>query len=103
MGNNPARAVLVLLVLAMVPLLMAITINFPADAGAPAVEVELDTPVEVPSAELGGEDFEVILDTGVEVVGFGSKISALAVTATPESGPREAPDQPAAGASDSQG
>ena len=90
------------LIVAMVPLLMAIAINFPAQAGAPASEVDVEpapeapppqTEVpgvdlavldEVPPATTGGPDYAVIIDTGVDVVGYESSISALAVVAIPE-------------------
>ncbi|MBT8163942.1 MAG: hypothetical protein KJP22_10980 [Acidimicrobiia bacterium] len=101
-GSNSARRTLVVLVVAMVPLLMAITINFPAQAGAPATEVDVElVPVapppqtEAPAVDLDvadevtpttteGPDYRVILDTGVDVVGYESSISALALVAIPE-------------------
>jgi hypothetical protein len=83
--------------MAIVPLIMATTINFPAAAGAPAVEVDQEPLTEVPRTEAGGEDYEVTLDTGVEVIGYGLKISALTVTATPETDLTQDPAQPDAG------
>lgn len=102
-GSNSARRTLVVLIVAMVPLLMAIAVNFPAQAGSPATEVDVEPApgapapeTEVPSVEPGvldevlpaategGPDYAVIIDTGVDVVGHESSISALAVVAIPE-------------------
>jgi hypothetical protein len=92
-----SRTVLVVGVLALVPLLLAITIGFPARASAPAVEVDDARQTEVISPEAPADDtggapavaplrpepgFEVILDTGVMDAGTETKISALAITAT---------------------
>lgn len=115
-GTISAPRPLVLLILAMVPLLMAIAINFPAQAGAPATEVDVnpspeapppetdvtlppDLPDEVLPGATDGPAYAVILDTGVEVVGYESggaevvgyesSISALAVVAIPESDPAQ--------------
>lgn len=117
-GTISAPRPLVLLILAIVPLLMAIAINFPAQAGAPATEVDvdvnvspeapppetdvtlpLDLPDEVLPGAIDGPAYAVILDTGVEVVGYESggaevvgyesSISALAVVAIPESDPAQ--------------
>ena len=116
-GSNSVRRALVVLVMAMVPLLMAIAVNFPAQAGAPAAEVDVEpVPVapppqtKVPAVDLDvadevlpraadGPGYAVILDTGVETVGYESggaevvghesSISALAVVAIPETDPAQ--------------
>jgi hypothetical protein len=84
-GTNPARAGLVLLIMAMVPLLLAITINLPANAGTVVVEEGPTPSIEAPPIDTAGQGYEVILNTGVEVVGNDSSISALAIVATPDS------------------
>ncbi|MBT8212790.1 MAG: hypothetical protein HKN80_09865 [Acidimicrobiia bacterium] len=83
-GNTSAHTILTLLILALVPLLLAMTINFPANAGAP--EMSDLPPVEevLPAVEAPADEFEVILDTGSVQVGVGTQISAIAITATPE-------------------
>jgi hypothetical protein len=83
-GIASARNILTLFILALVPLLLAITINFPAKAGAP--EIGDSPPVEevLPTVEIPGDEFDVILDTGTVTVGYESKISAIAITATPD-------------------
>ena len=100
MGTNPARAGLTFLILAIVPLLMAIVINFPADAGSLSVEVGPTPTVELPPAdtadqptpaETDGAEYEVILDTGIEVVGYESSISAIAIVATEPTDSAQAP------------
>jgi len=78
-GIASARNILTLFILALVPLLLAITINFPAKARAP--ENADSPPVE---EVLPGDGFDVILDTGTVTVGYESKISAIAITATPD-------------------
>jgi hypothetical protein len=101
-GSNSARRTLVVLIVAVVPLLMAIAVNFPALAGAPATEVDVEPAPEAPAPQTeapsvdpgvldevsppttGGPDYAVIIDTGVDVVGYESSISALAVVAIPE-------------------
>lgn len=84
MGTKEARPGLTLLVLAFFPLLMAVIVNIPADAGTLPVAVVPAPIVQVTPAQPDGLDYEVIIDTGVEFVGFGSSISALAIVATPD-------------------
>lgn len=78
MGNTSARSLFTLLILAAIPLLLAITINSPAKARVP--EMGDVPPAEV--AEISDPEFEVTLDTGSIVVGYESRISAIAITAT---------------------
>ena len=84
MGTKEARPGLTLLVLALLPLLMAVIVNIPADAGTLSVDVVPAPIVQVTPAQPDGLDYEVILDTGIEFVGFESSISALAVVAIPD-------------------
>lgn len=84
MGTKEARPGLTLLVLAILPLIMAVLVNIPADAGTLPVQVVPAPIVQLTPAQPDGLDYEVILDTGVEFVGFESSISALAIVATPD-------------------
>lgn len=93
MGTKKARPGLTLLVLAFFPLLMAVLVDIPADAGILSVEVVPAPIVQVTPAEPDGLEYDVILDTGVEFVGFESSISALAIVATPDT---ESTQDPAA-------
>ncbi len=85
-GVPSARTRLTLTILALVPLLLAIVINFPANAGGPEMSDVSPVEVVVPAAEISdsSDEFDVILDTGTVVVGYESRISAIAITATPE-------------------
>lgn len=83
-GMLSARNLLTLFILTFVPLLLAITIKSPARAGAPEVG-NVSRALEVhPSVEIPGDEFEVILATGAITVGYDFKISAIAITATPD-------------------
>ena len=74
------RAVWTVLVIALIPVLMAITILIPADADTPAVPDRVG--VTAPDA-----DYEVVVDTGTVVVMNASVISAISVTSkTPADG-----------------
>ena len=71
--------------MALIPLVMAATILFPADADAPSRE---ETPaVMIPAPGPAGADYEVTIDTGMVVVLSGSVISAKTVTATSTTAP----------------
>lgn len=83
-GTTSARSVLTLFILALVPLLLAITINFPAGARAPEIGDKPQVEEVLPTVEIPVDGFEVILDTGVLTVGYESRISAVAITATPD-------------------
>jgi hypothetical protein len=83
-GNDSARTKLTLIILALVPLLLAITINFPAKAGTPEKSDVGQLEVVAPVAEGPDAEFEVVVDTGSIVVGYESRISAIAITATPD-------------------
>ena len=83
-GNTSARTLLTLIILALVPLLLAITINFPAKARAPEMSDVPPAEVGLPAVEIPDGEFELILDTGSITVGYESKISAIAITATPD-------------------
>ena len=91
METNHSRRWLVFLVVAIVPLLMAIAINIPADAGTVSVEVGRTPSVELLPSDAERLDYEVILDTGIEVVGYESSISAIAIVATEPVGRAQAP------------
>lgn len=80
-GTTSARTYLTLIIMALVPLLLAITVNFPAKAGAPEIS-EVPPAVVIEPADLSDEEFDVILDTGTVVVGYESGISAIAITTT---------------------
>jgi hypothetical protein len=67
--------------MALVPLLLAIIINFPAKARVPEMGDVPQVEVVLPDTETPGDDFEVVLDTGSVVAGYESKISAIAITA----------------------
>ena len=87
-GRIPVRTFVTLFVLAVIPLLMAITILFPANAGGPAMEVEdggrtPDTFTETETPDVV-EGFEVVRYTGEIVTGHESKMSAIVVRATSE-------------------
>lgn len=74
--------------MALIPLLMAATILFPADAEAPSEEGPETPAVTTPAPEpADGDEFDVTIDTGTVVVLSGSVISAKTVTATTTSVP----------------
>jgi hypothetical protein len=83
-GIPSARTLLTLFILASVPLLLAIIINFPAKARVPEVGDVPQVEVILPAGEITESAFEVILDTGPVVAGHESKISAIALTAKPD-------------------
>ena len=84
--GHPTRPFRAIAIAALVPLLLAVVVLFPAAADTPA-EVVNDVPsVTVPAEE--DEPFDVGIDTGTVVNLNATVLSAKAVTATAPAGPK---------------